>query len=154
MFRVRYRVLTVAVVAALAATAGPGPVRAALPTLAVGATTSANDVVGSVSSLKPGDATPKVFTNVDGRLPRERMAESNAAFLATKLNVATAAKTKLTLAGIREAWLDGQPLPVASEPNPSVELGAGDHLLVIKLDAKSLPDSIRAEAGEGRFLAE
>jgi putative heme-binding domain-containing protein len=115
---------------------------------------TAGDVVGSVSSLRPGDATPKVFTNVDGRLPRERLTESNAAFLAAKLNVATATKTKLTLAGIREAWLDGQPLPVASEPNPSVELTAGDHLLVVKVDAASLPDSIRAEAGEGRFLTE
>jgi putative heme-binding domain-containing protein len=115
---------------------------------------TAGDVVGSVSSLRPGDATPKVFTNVDGRLPRERLAASGAAFLAAKLHLATAGPTRFTLAGIREAWLDGQPLPVASEPNPRVELGPGDHLLVVKVDAAAPPDALRAEVDAGRFLAE
>jgi hypothetical protein len=42
-----YRSLVVAVVVALVATGGPAPARAGLPTLAVGATTSVSDTVGS-----------------------------------------------------------------------------------------------------------
>jgi hypothetical protein len=47
MTRYTYRYLVVVVVVLLAAAAGPVPAQAALPTLAVGATTSASDTVGS-----------------------------------------------------------------------------------------------------------
>jgi hypothetical protein len=47
MTRVLYRALAVAVTVTLVVAAGPVPARAALPTRAVGATTSVNDVVGS-----------------------------------------------------------------------------------------------------------
>lgn len=47
MTRVLRRVLAVTAAVALVLAAGPAPARAALPTLAVGATTSVNDTVGS-----------------------------------------------------------------------------------------------------------
>jgi len=102
-----------------------------------------------------------VFPNVDGRLPQERLAESlaifpnaPAVFAATKLTVAAPTKTQLLLTGVSEAWLDGKPLAVASEPSPAVELSAGDHVFVVKLNPKSLPDILRAEAANVRFLTE
>ncbi len=106
-------------------------------------------------------AKAAVFPNVDGRLPRERLAESvaifagaHAVFASTKLTVAAPTKTQLLLTGVREAWLDGKPLAVASEPSPSVELSAGDHTFTVKLDAKQLPEVLRAEAANTRFLTE
>lgn len=102
-----------------------------------------------------------VLTNVDGRLPRERMtdlasmfANATALYANAKITVAGATKTKLNLAGVSEAWLDGAPLAVASEPSPSVDLSAGNHLLTVKLNPKSLPEILRAEAAETRFLTE
>jgi hypothetical protein len=47
MTRVLHRTVAVAALVALLVAAAPAPARAALPTLAVGATTSANDTVGS-----------------------------------------------------------------------------------------------------------
>jgi putative heme-binding domain-containing protein len=106
------------------------------------------------------EGTP-VFANVDGRLPRERMAESlaifpnaSAVFATAKITAAAPTKTQLVLAGVREAWLDGKPLAVASEPSPAVELSPGEHVLAVKLDPKSLPEILRAEAANTRFLTE
>jgi putative heme-binding domain-containing protein len=105
--------------------------------------------------------TPVVYSNVDGRLPKERLTDSLAIFpnatevyAATKISAAEAIKTQLLLTGVREAWLDGKPLAVASEPSPAVELSAGNHTLVVKLDPKSLPEVLRAEAANVRFLTE
>jgi len=101
-----------------------------------------------------------VYTHVDGKIERDKLAEtagvvSDGPLLAsTKLQVGTPGKVKLDLLGIREAWLDGQALPVASEPSPTIDLAAGPHTLVVKLDAKQLPEAVRAATSEGRFLTE
>ena len=63
-------------------------------------------------------------------------------------------KTRLKLTGVTKAWLDGAPLAVASEPNPEVELSAGNHTLAVKLDKSSLPAILRAECADVRFLNE
>ncbi|MEQ1862489.1 MAG: HEAT repeat domain-containing protein [Chthoniobacteraceae bacterium] len=115
-----------------------------------------------LSETRPmGPMSPMALTNVDGRLPRARLVESlaifpnaPAVFATAKLTVAAPTKTQLHLAGVREAWLDGKPLAVASEPSPSVELSAGEHTLVVKLDPKSLPEVLRVEAANVRFLTE
>ena len=114
------------------------------------------------SAVTPGPGAPVVFTNVDGRLPRERLAEAlqlvqnpgDGPKAATKFQLAAAGKVKLNLTGIREAWLDGQGLAVASEPSPTVELAAGVHTFAVRLDPKGLPDTIRVECAEVRFLTE
>ena len=48
--------------------------------------------------------------------------------------------------------VDGQPLAVASEPNPSPELAAGVHTLSVQVDPKALPEIIRVEADGANFL--
>ena len=56
--------------------------------------------------------------------------------------------------GVTKAWLDGAPLAIASNPSPEVELTAGNHTLVVKLDTKQLPEVLRADCPEGRFATE
>ncbi|HET6409278.1 MAG TPA: hypothetical protein VFG14_15435, partial [Chthoniobacteraceae bacterium] len=112
-----------------------------------------------VGALKGGDGLP-AYTNVDGRLPKERLGElaavvqGDSLFAVSKFNAAAAGKATLNLQGIREAWLDGQPLPVASEPAPQVELTAGDHVLAVKLEAAQLPEGVRAASDAVRFVNE
>jgi putative heme-binding domain-containing protein len=113
-----------------------------------------------VGALRGGDGLP-TYTNVDGRLPKEKLTElagliqGDTVFAVSKFNAATAGKTTLNLQGVREAWLDGQPLPVASEPSPKVELAAGDHVLAVKLETAQLPEALRAAAADGvRFVNE
>ena len=123
--------------------AGPSPIADELPMI----------------KREPGLAT---FTLVDGRLTRDMIAEK-LAFLpvGTKslharahFTIATAGKTKLTLTGARKAWLDRTPLPIASEPSPTLTLTAGPHDLEIELDATGLPDLLRAESPDVTFLGE
>ena len=103
-----------------------------------------------------------MFTNVDGRLVRERLTESlqlvpNAGatpIAVAKFQLPAAGTVKFNLTGIQKAYLDGQPLAVASEPSPSAELAAGEHVLAVKLDAKALPETLRAAAEGVRFLTE
>jgi hypothetical protein len=73
-------------------------------------------------------------------------------FATAQFQIATGGKTRLNLAGISKAWLDGQPLAVASEPNPAPDLAPGVHTLAVKLDVKSFPEILRAEAPGANFL--
>jgi hypothetical protein len=97
---------------------------------------------------------------VDGRLPKDKLTElaaivqGDTIFAVSKFNAATAGKTALNLQGVREAWLDGRPLPVASEPSPQVDLTTGDHVLTVKLETAQLPESLRAASDTVRFVNE
>jgi hypothetical protein len=59
-------------------------------------------------------------------------------------------KTHLTLTGATAAWLDGQPLNLASELAP--DLANGTHTLVVKIAVKELPEVLRVESPDARFL--
>jgi putative heme-binding domain-containing protein len=118
-----------------------------------------NAEAAGVGALKDSDGIP-AYTNVDGRLPKEKLTElaamiqGEAVFAVSKFNAATAGKTKLNLQGVREAWLDGRALPVASEPSPQVDLTAGDHVLAVKLETAQLPEGLRAASDGVRFVNE
>ena len=60
----------------------------------------------------------------------------------------------MTLTGVSKAWLNGQPLAIASEPNVTVDLPAGEHTLAVKLDPQQLPQVLRVESPDVRFLTE
>jgi putative heme-binding domain-containing protein len=102
------------------------------------------------------------LTLVDGRLTRGMITEKIALLPAdtrslharTRFTLATAGKAKLNLSGARKAWLDHSPLPIASEPSPTVELKAGSHQLEIELDPAGLPDHLKVESEEVTFIAE
>ena len=91
---------------------------------------------------------------------RERLVESlqlvpNAGatpMAVTKFQLPSAGKVTFTLTGIQKAYLNGEPLAVASEPSPSADLPPGEHVLAVKLDAKALPETLRAAADGVRFL--
>ena len=106
------------------------------------------------------DVPASAYTLVDGRLLKDRFTEAlqfvptagDTVYAAAQLQVSAAGKTPLHLTGVSKAWLDGQPLAVASEPNITPDLTAGIHTLTVQLDPKALPEELRAEAPGARFL--
>ena len=116
--------------------------------------------VEAVVSGKAATPGAKTLTNVDGRLTKamltdalQMVPDSGETFVAVA-KFAGAGKTRLNMQGVTKAWLDGAPLAIASNPSPEVELTAGNHTLVVKLDTKQLPEVLRAECPEGRFATE
>jgi len=101
-----------------------------------------------------------LYTNVDGRVPQAALTEAlpmlgdagKHFYVTAQFQVATGGKTRFTFAGISTAWLDGQPLAIASEPNPAPTLAPGIHTLTVKLDRDALPAILRAEAEGVNFL--
>jgi putative heme-binding domain-containing protein len=148
----------------------PGPFDASKNNIArVWQLTDAGKVDGALNtdaSTSPNaqSTTPAIFayTLVDGRLTRDLLAEKltllatkkDAVHLTTRFQAASNGKAKLNLTGIRKAWLDGQPLAIASEPSPSVELTAGAHTFTVEVDAKSPPEVVRLESPAASFLGE
>jgi len=106
------------------------------------------------------DNPPAAYTLVDGRLLKDRFTEAlqfvptagDTIYATAQVQVATAGKTPFHLTGVSKAWLDGQPLAVASEPDIAPDLTAGIHTLTVQLDPKALPEELRAEAPGARFL--
>jgi putative heme-binding domain-containing protein len=106
------------------------------------------------------DEAPPAYTMVDGRLPREQFATTlqllpnagDSVIAVAQFQLAASGKTRFTLTGVTKAWLDGQPLAVASEPNPSPDLTTGKHTLAVQVDPKALPQTLRVEAEGANFL--
>ncbi|HTF16036.1 MAG TPA: hypothetical protein VK643_15325, partial [Burkholderiales bacterium] len=80
--------------------------------------------------------------------------KNDAVHLTAWFQAATAGKAKLNLTGIRKAWLDGQPLAIASEPSPNVDLPAGAHTLTVEIETKSPPEVLRVESPGVSFLGD
>lgn len=101
-----------------------------------------------------------LYTNVDGRIAQAALTEAlpmlgdagQHFYVTAQFQVATGGKTRLNLSGVSTAWLDGQPLAIASEPNPAPTLAPGVHTLTVKLDRNALPPILRAEAEGANFL--
>ncbi len=97
-------------------------------------------------------------TLIDGRLPADilktALTSLPVAFLQTRFVTTGDAPVNLKLEGIREAWVDGEALPVASEPGRKLQLKPGPHTLTIKLTATDLPPHLRATCPEARFLTD
>jgi putative heme-binding domain-containing protein len=102
----------------------------------------------------PG-GTP-LATLVDGRLPADvlktALASLPTAYLQTQFVTTGDAPSNLKLEGIREAWVDGEALPVASEPGRKLHLKPGTHVLTIRLTTADLPPHLRATCPDARFL--
>jgi putative heme-binding domain-containing protein len=120
---------------------------------------------GATNGLIPPDKTTTTvpaYTLVDGRLTKDLLTEklallslkNSTVHLTARFQAASNGKAKLNLTGIRKAWLDGQPLAIASEPSPSVDLSAGAHTFTVEVDAKSPPDVLRLESPAATFLGD
>ncbi len=100
------------------------------------------------------------YSLVDGRLQKNQLTDAmqlvpnpgDVIFATAQFQIANGGRITLNLTGISKAWLDGQALAIASEPNPSPELAPGVHTLAVKLDVKSFPEILRAEIPGANFL--
>jgi len=99
-----------------------------------------------LASLIDGRLTPALLTPL--------LADRPAVFAQTRFVTTVDGEVPLKFEGIREAWIDGTPLPVASEPGRTLHLPAGTHLLTIKLHSTELPPHLRASSPQARFLTE
>lgn len=99
------------------------------------------------------------YSLVDGRLLRGelqaaldamRYRDPKAVYAATRLQVARNGTVQLQLTGAADApvWVDGKPV----DHGLKVELPAGAHVVIVKLDAGKLPESVRLESADGTFL--
>jgi putative heme-binding domain-containing protein len=102
-------------------------------------------------------------TLVDGRLLKDELAATleqlkwrgpQALYAAARFEVAKDCSVALKLTGADHcsAWMDGKSFSI-SESTPAV-LSAGTHTLLLKVEAKDLPDSIRLESPEVTFLSD
>ena len=74
----------------------------------------------------------------------------DAIYAAAQLQIASSETVNFKLMGAdgSSAWVDGKPLA----GNRDAQLAAGPHTIIVKLDAKSLPDALRLSASDGTFL--
>jgi len=102
-------------------------------------------------------------TLVDGRLLKQEFSGSlegmekrqpQAIYAAAEFQVAKAGPVELKLSGADGAlaWVDAKPTKFNSEVK--TELPSGKHRVVVKLETKRLPESIRLESADATFLAE
>jgi putative heme-binding domain-containing protein len=101
-------------------------------------------------------------TLVNGRLLKEEMTapmgplmwrEPQAVFAAARFQVAKSGQVTIQFDGIKEttAWIDGKSYAVNSDLRTQLE--AGTHTLYVKLNAKNLPEAIRAQCSEAAFVS-
>ncbi len=111
-----------------------------------------------------GNQWRPAMTLVDGRLMQDTMREALnlrninqvtsliGLFSATQLQVARKGLVTLRFTAPKDTrlWIDGEPRDFADLSR--VELEAGVHDIVLKLNPRTLPESIRVECDEGTFL--
>ncbi|MBI3191933.1 MAG: hypothetical protein HYZ36_04645, partial [Pedosphaera parvula] len=101
-------------------------------------------------------------TLVDGRLLKEDIDLTQGVskyegvvgvYMSTRFSVPKAGPVRLQLDAPSQApaWIDGQSITAASEV--SLNLPAGEHTLLLKLDPRNLPPHLRAASSDGTFLA-
>lgn len=102
------------------------------------------------------------YTLVDGRLLKDDLDLGHTIgkykglvglYAATRFAVPKAGPIRLALEAGRgvPAWINGRALTAAGDL--SVDLPAGEHTLILKLDPRNLPSHLRAASNDGTFLA-
>src|SRR5439155_1352456 len=79
---------------------------------------------------------------------------SEPVLLAARFQSSRTGPVKLRISGLNspKAWLDGKPVSGADEIE--TEIPAGQHALVLKVDPRQLPESIRIESQDVSFLVD
>ena len=115
--------------------------------------------------IRSGNATdvktPDSFTLVNGKPTRRVLEEATKRdawvgtldiYAATELLTVEAGPVKLNLdATAGEVWIDSRKIGGAGES--VAELSSGTHRVLVRIDLKKIPDSIRLKSSEGTFLA-
>ncbi|EEF61341.1 PVC-type heme-binding CxxCH protein [Pedosphaera parvula] len=110
------------------------------------------------SKLTDGGWT-QAYTLVDGHLMKSDLQaaldsvkdrDPKAVYAAAQLQVPRNGTVHLALTGADGCgmWVDGNPMATGKLP----ELTAGNHVVIVKLDSKKLPDAVRLETPDGTFL--
>jgi putative heme-binding domain-containing protein len=100
------------------------------------------------------------FALVDGRLLRDELKAKLASiayrdpasiYAAARFQVAKSGNVRMRLSDGKPlgVWIDGKTAAPGSEIN--ADLASGAHTIVVKLDAKNLPDFVRLETDDGTF---
>jgi putative heme-binding domain-containing protein len=101
-----------------------------------------------------------VYSLASGRLTKGALQEASrrefwvgtlAVFAATELQTAKAGPVKLKLeATAGEVWIDGQ--KIGATGDSTANLTAGTHRVLVRLDPKQVPESIRLTASDATFV--
>ncbi len=113
------------------------------------------------SDLNGREWTP-IYTNVDGHLPADRIIEGAVPgkylgliglYAAAQFQIANPGSVTLKLTGASGStiWIDGKPQESRNRDELRVDLTSGNHTLVVRLNPKKLPSSLRLESTEGTF---
>jgi putative heme-binding domain-containing protein len=115
-----------------------------------------------LASDQNGEAWLPAYTLVDGRLLKDDIDLGHGiskyegvvgVYASTRFSVPKAGPVRLALEAGRgaPAWINGK--SVAATSDLSLDLPAGEHTLLLKLDPRDLPPHLRAASRDGTFLA-
>src|SRR5262249_44443491 len=105
------------------------------------------------------NAWASVFTTVGGSLLKQDIlveagseSRQEPVLAAARFQNSRAGTVRLNLVGLSspKAWLDGK--PVGGSGEISADLSSGPHTLVLKIDPRQLPESIKLESQDVSFL--
>jgi putative heme-binding domain-containing protein len=143
----------------------PGPFDASKGNVARVWRINAGKGVASDPNAFSGDVTnaawAPLYSTVSGSLlKQDLLAEPGSAqreepiLAAARFQNSRAGNVKLKLAGLSspKAWLDGK--PVGGDAEINADLSAGAHTLVLKIDPRQLPESIKLESPDVSFLVD
>jgi putative heme-binding domain-containing protein len=112
------------------------------------------------AALSGTDSPFSAQTLVDGRLLRELLAPmaslagGSDLYATAKFEASGPTRQPLILSGTKAAWLDGAPLSLDPSGHSTTSIPAGPHKLVVQLDPKALPELLKAQCNDARFLGE
>ena len=112
------------------------------------------------NGAKPPATETPAYTLVDGRLTRDLLKSALQLFpnagesviAVAHFQVPAAGTINLKLIGASEVRLDGKPVSFPADQPMPVTLAAGEHTLGVRLKTKELPEVLRLESAEARFL--
>ncbi|MES2569609.1 MAG: HEAT repeat domain-containing protein, partial [Verrucomicrobiota bacterium] len=117
------------------------------------------DAAQAFQAANPEQNLP-VHSLVDGRLVRELLAPLAATvsqgdlYAASRFEMAAGEEKPFVLLGAKSAWIDGEAVAIDAKGQLTGRIPAGPHVLAIRLDARQLPEAIKAQCDAARFLGE
>jgi putative heme-binding domain-containing protein len=116
--------------------------------------------VGRIVKGEVADAQWRpVFSLVDGRLLRQDIQTTTAVFgnssivsvyASAQFRTERSGSVKLQLEGAAEIWIDGQPATAAASAI-TANLPAGSHTIIVRMDARDLPEQLRLKSADATF---
>ncbi len=112
------------------------------------------------AAQQAADGGTPAYTLVDGRLPRAlatplaQVSGGGELFALARFETAAPTTKPLVLSGAKTAWLDGQPITLDEQGRSTAPIAAGAHRLVVQLDPKALPEVLKIQCDDARFIGD